>query len=123
MIDSNKQIKLGAFLSYFAIFFNIIAGLLYTPWMISKIGKADYGLYMLVTSFLTYFIVDFGLWQAISRYITKYRAGRQRNEVPEYYWIVGKDIFGFGYYCLHYFIYSLFFSGPDIRKTYTRGTG
>ncbi|MFQ7040923.1 MAG: lipopolysaccharide biosynthesis protein [Barnesiella sp.] len=81
MIDSNKQIKLGAFLSYFAIFFNIIAGLLYTPWMISKIGKADYGLYMLVTSFLTYFIVDFGLWQAISRYITKYRAEGKENEV------------------------------------------
>ncbi len=80
MIDSNRQIRLGAFLSYFAIFFNIIAGLLYTPWMISKIGKADYGLYILVTSFLTYFVVDFGLWQAISRYITKFRAESREKE-------------------------------------------
>lgn len=81
MIDSARQIRLGAFLSYFAIFFNIIAGLIYTPWMISKIGKADYGLYILVTSFLTYFVVDFGLWQAISRYITKFRAEDKEKEV------------------------------------------
>lgn len=91
--------------------------------MISKIGKADYGLYMLVTSFLTYFIVDFGLWQAISAVYTKYRAEGKENEVQNIIGLSAKIYLDFGYYCLHYFIYSLFFSGPDIRKTYTRGTG
>ena len=35
-MNSSKQIKLGALISYFAIAFNIVAGLIYTPWMISK---------------------------------------------------------------------------------------
>lgn len=73
-MDSSRQIKLGAMMSYVAIVFNIIAGLLYTPWMVRQIGKSDYGLYVLVTSFLTYFIMDFGLGQAIARFIARYRA-------------------------------------------------
>lgn len=123
MIDSNKQIKLGAFLSYFAIFFNIIAGLLYTPWMISKIGKADYGLYMLVTSFLTYFIVDFGLWQAISRYITKYRAEGKENEVQNIIGLSAKIYLVLVLLFALFYLFFIFFLDPGYRKTYTRGTG
>lgn len=73
MTDSSKQIKIGALMSYFTIGFNIIAGVIYTPWMIQQIGKSEYGLYILVTSFLTYFVMDFGLGQTIARYIAKYR--------------------------------------------------
>ena len=40
-----NQIKTGAIISYVALFLNIVIGLLYTPWMINTIGKADYGLY------------------------------------------------------------------------------
>ena len=69
-----KQIKFGALISYFAIAFNIIAGLIYTPWMVSQIGKSDYGLYTLANSLITLFLVDFGLGQAVSRYVSKYRA-------------------------------------------------
>lgn len=39
--------------------------------MISKIGKADYGLYILVSSFLAYFTVDYGLWQAVNKMVTE----------------------------------------------------
>ena len=39
-----NQLKVGALLSYIALAINIIVGLLYTPWMINSIGKADYGL-------------------------------------------------------------------------------
>ncbi len=76
-----KQIKLGALMSYAAIAFNIIAGLIYTPWMVRQIGKSDYGLYVLVTSFLTYFVMDFGLGQAIARYIAKYRADGNESQI------------------------------------------
>ena len=44
----SKEIKKGAIISYFAILFNIIIGLLYTPWMVNKIGVSDYGLYTLI---------------------------------------------------------------------------
>ena len=73
-LDSNRQIKKGAALSYFVLFFNIVCGLLYTPWMIRMIGSDNYGLYVLVTTFLHYFVVDFGIWQAVTKILSRKRA-------------------------------------------------
>lgn len=72
-MDSSRQIRLGALISYAAIVLNIIIGFVYTPWMIKQIGKSDYGLYILVTAFLSYFVMDFGLGQTIARFLTKYK--------------------------------------------------
>ena len=74
MSDRRKQITLGAILSYFSISFNIIAGLLYTPWMVRQIGQNQYGLYTLATSLISIFLVDFGLSSATARYTSKYHA-------------------------------------------------
>ncbi len=82
-MDSNKQIKTGAIISYFAIAFNVVAGLIYTPWMIGQIGKSDYGLYMLSISFLAYFVMDFGLGQAIAKFIAKYRVANEEYKIGE----------------------------------------
>ncbi len=80
-MNSSKQIKMGAVLSYSMVLFNVVCGLIYTPWMIRQIGKADYGLYVLVTSFLHYFVVDFGLWMAINKILSRLRAeGREDEE-------------------------------------------
>ena len=68
------QIKMGALVSYFALGFNIITGLVYTPWMVQKIGQSQYGLYTLSTSLISIFMLDFGLGSAVSRFISKYRA-------------------------------------------------
>ncbi|MBR4295695.1 MAG: oligosaccharide flippase family protein [Clostridia bacterium] len=73
------QLKMGAALSYFTMAFNTVAGLIYTPWMVAKIGQADYGLYTLANSLIAIFMLDFGLGSAVSRYIAKYRA-EGRNE-------------------------------------------
>lgn len=74
----NSQIKFGALISYFALSINIIIGLIYTPWMINSIGKGDYGLYTLAYSVIGIFVFDFGLSQAVTRFIAKYLAeGRQ----------------------------------------------
>ena len=53
-MDSNKQIKLGIIISYLSIGINIISGLVYTPWMISSIGKENYGLYTLAYSVVSF---------------------------------------------------------------------
>lgn len=74
MANSSKQIKIGAIISYISIVINIVAGLLYTPWMIDKIGESDYGLYTLANSLITLFLIDFGLSAAVSRYLATYRA-------------------------------------------------
>lgn len=84
MISTNKQIKIGAILSYLSIGINIIAGLIYTPWMVDTIGKSDYGLYTLSNSLITLFLVDFGLSSAVSRYVAKYRAEGRQDKVDNF---------------------------------------
>ena len=70
----NKQIKYGALISYIALFINIVIGLVYSPWVIRSIGKADYGLYTLALSIISLFVFDFGLGSAVTRFIAKYNA-------------------------------------------------
>lgn len=81
---SSNQIKIGAILSYLSIGINIIAGLIYTPWMVDTIGKSDYGLYTLANSLITLFLVDFGLSSAVSRYVAKYRAEGRQDKVNNF---------------------------------------
>lgn len=80
---SSRQLKIGAVMSYSAIIFNIVAGLIYTPWMIRQIGQADYGLFTLIGAFLSYFVMDFGLGNAIARFISKYRAEGRDEAIGE----------------------------------------
>lgn len=72
MISNN--VTKGAIISYISIFLNIAISFFYTPWMIRQIGVSDYGLYSLIISFISYFLLDFGLDSAITRFIAKYRA-------------------------------------------------
>lgn len=73
-----NQLKAGATISYLALAINILTGLLYTPWMIDCIGRANFGLYTLAMSVISLFVFDFGLSSAVTRFIAKYLAmGRQ----------------------------------------------
>lgn len=75
------SIKKGALIGYLTILINIITGLLYTPWMIRQIGVSDYGLYTLISSFISYFLLDFGLGTAVSRFVSKYREEGKYQEI------------------------------------------
>lgn len=76
-----SQIKYGAVLSYAGIIVNILIGLLYTPWMIRTIGKADYGLYTLACSIIGIFVFDFGLGQAVTKFAARYIAEGNQSKV------------------------------------------
>ena len=89
-MNSSKQIKVGALLSYFTIAFNMIAGLIYTPWMIEHIGKSNYGLYTLATSLITMFTIDFGLSAAVSRFLSKYNAENNQKVANNFLGIIYK---------------------------------
>lgn len=49
-------------------------GLIYTPWMIHSIGKENFGLYTLAISVISLFVFDFGMSQAVQRFVAKYLA-------------------------------------------------
>ena len=85
-----RQIKIGAVLSYVSIAVNVVAGLIYTPWMINQIGKSDYGLYTLANSLITLFLVDFGLSAAVSRYVSKYIAEGKQEKADNFLGMVYK---------------------------------
>ncbi len=89
-MNSSKQIKIGALISYFTIAFNIVAGLIYTPWMISQIGQSNYGLYTLATSLITMFLVDFGMSAAVTRFVSKYKAAGEQEKINNFLGIVYK---------------------------------
>lgn len=88
--NSNRQIKIGGIISYFTIGFSIVAGLIYTPWMISIIGQSNFGLYTLATSMITMVTIDLGLSQAVTRFISKYRAENDLASIQKFLGIVYK---------------------------------
>lgn len=89
MANKNNIAK-GAIISYISIFLNIVISLVYTPWMIRQVGVSDYGLYSLVGTFLSYFMLDFGLSGTITRFIAKYRAEENDEKVSNMLGITAK---------------------------------
>ena len=70
-----SQLKKGAILSYVTIFLTNIVGLLLTPFIIRSLGQSEYGLYILIGSFVGYIsLLDLGLNNAIVRFVAKNRA-------------------------------------------------
>ncbi|WP_428048559.1 oligosaccharide flippase family protein [Candidatus Proelusimicrobium excrementi] len=70
-----NQRKAGAILSYIGIALNTVVGFLFTPLLISFLGKDQYGLYQLVGSLIAYLnIMDLGLSNTTTRYYSGYKA-------------------------------------------------
>lgn len=82
-MNHTNQLKKGAIISYIGIFLNIAAGLIYIPWMVRQIGISDYGLFSLILAFLSYFLMDFGLGVAISRFVVNARAKGNDEEIEK----------------------------------------
>ncbi len=69
-----QEYRWGAALSYVTIVMNIVIGLMVSPLLVSTLGREQYSLYQLMGSFVTYFgVLDFGLGNAVIRYVAKYR--------------------------------------------------
>ena len=83
MLASQRQIKLAALISYATIFINIVVGIFYTPWLVKSIGKSDYGIYVLITAFLSYFLMDFGIGEALARFAAKYRVEKNEEKIKD----------------------------------------
>lgn len=79
--ESARQIKVGAVLGYITIGINLIAGLLYTPWMIRSLGQDNYGLYTLSVSLIGILVMDFGLGAAVIRFLSLYNSKNDEEAV------------------------------------------
>ena len=76
-----NQLKAGVVISYINLFASSIIPLLYTPIMLSLLGQAEYGLYSLSSSVISYLtLLTLGFGSTIVRYLSKYRAEGKRKE-------------------------------------------
>lgn len=75
-----NQLKMGAALSYTNIILSNLINLLFTPFLLTTLGKSEYGLYSLIGAFVGYMaVLDFGLGNTIIRYVAKYRAENNKQ--------------------------------------------
>lgn len=115
-MNSAKEIKFGAILSYLTIAFYVIAGLLYTPYLIGNLGLSDYAIFSLSISIIGYFSMDFGVGAALTRLIARFRAEDREAEVKNILGITTKlylaiDMLIFTGLCLlYYFTDKIFIS-------------
>lgn len=93
-MNSAREIKIGGIISYLTIAFSVISGLLYTPWMISIIGQADFGLFTLATSLVTLVSIDLGLSAAVTRFVSKYKAEKDEASIAKFLGIIYKIFIG-----------------------------
>lgn len=74
MKSHKANIKGGIILSYVNIFMSIIVAMIFTPFLLNRIGQSEFGLYSLAYSAIMLFSVfDLGLGNTNIRYIAKYR--------------------------------------------------
>jgi len=76
MIDqSSKNIKLGTIITYITQFLGIGISFVYVPIMLRILGQAEYGLYALVQSIISYLqMSEMGIGTTATRYNSKYIA-------------------------------------------------
>ncbi len=74
--DVNKsQRSIGIILAYVLLAFNMLVGIFLTPYIVSHLGKSEYGLYQTIASFANNLaLLDFGIGTTITRYLSKYKA-------------------------------------------------
>lgn len=76
-----NQLRAGAALSYINLALSSLIPFFYTPVMLSILGDAEYGLYSLSSSVISYLsLLSFGFGSTIVRYITMYRASGDREK-------------------------------------------
>ncbi len=67
--------KIGVIFSYVLMFVEICSTMLFTPFLIRTLGQAEYGIYHLILSILSYFtLLDLGVGNSVIRYMSRYSA-------------------------------------------------
>lgn len=75
-----NELKQGVILSYINLGLGTIIPFIYTPIMLRILGQAEYGLFSLASSAVSYLsLLSFGFGSTIIRYISKYRAENDKE--------------------------------------------
>lgn len=82
MDSDNRQIVGGVTISYILIAINALYGFIVTPYIVSQIGDASFGVYKTITSFAaSLMVIDLGLGGTVQRYTANYRASDKSGRI------------------------------------------
>lgn len=80
--------KVGVLLSYVLMVFEVLSTLVLTPFIISTLGQAEYGVYKLSAAVNAYLLLlDLGVGNAIVRYVAKYRVEGETEKNRKFFGI------------------------------------
>lgn len=81
-----NELKSGVILTYVNLFASNVISILYTPYILNTLGRAEYGVYTLVWSIVNYLtVLDLGFSNSIIRYASKYRAEGDKEKESRLY--------------------------------------
>ncbi len=79
---SNKNIKVGAVITYVQLFLNIIISILCTPIIIRILGPGEHGIYATVSSAISFLsLLSLGIGSSYIRYYAKYKSLDERDKI------------------------------------------
>ncbi len=77
-----NQKKIGVILTYINLGINFLTGLVYTPFMLLKLGENEYGVYQLVYSIVTNLsLLSFGFDSSYIRFFSRYKVKGEKDEI------------------------------------------
>ncbi len=124
MVSVISQFFKNIFTSTAAMFISIVISFFFTPYLISRLGKDQYGLWTLVFSLLAYMrLADMGIQQSLVKYISKYYAEKDWKQLNQainssarmYLFVSGATIVIA--IMINYFFLRLFNIPPEYFKT------
>ena len=73
--------KIGIILSYVLMIMEVLSTLLLTPYIIRRLGQAEYGVFKLSMAINAYLLLlDLGVGNAVTRYVAKYRVDENHEQ-------------------------------------------
>jgi O-antigen/teichoic acid export membrane protein len=112
---SKKNIFFGTIVGYLTFILNVVAGILFTRWIINSIGDSNYAVYGLTNSIITTLSFDFGLGWTTYTFLSKYRAEGNQEAINhllglmyKIYFVIAATLFAvlFCYYFCIPYIYT-----------------
>ena len=80
-----NQRKIGIILSYLYIVLNSVIGIFFTPFLLGKLGNAEYGLYQLVQSISSYLVIaNCGTGTAMTKFVSQFRTQKDKKSEENY---------------------------------------
>lgn len=83
-MEAKSQLKMGVLLSYTSMVLGYGISIIYTPYMLRKLGVSEYGLYTLVGSIISYLsLLNLGIGASYTRVYYKYIVEKEDRKIDE----------------------------------------